>query len=190
MGLDYLVVGLGNPGREYKWTRHNIGADFLRYFAEEMGIEFKKDSQINAELAFVEHKGKLLAFLLPDEYMNNSGLAVKKFLDNFDLPSNRILLLYDELNIDFPNFKFSFGKSDGGHKGVLSVINQIKSRDFYRLRIGIGPQKGSDRAAFVLKKFNFLERVKITALFEQLEKASFAFLEKGPEFAMNKYNKK
>ena len=191
MQVDYLVVGLGNPENKYIGTRHNVGADFLRHFISRQGIIFKKEKMAKSELAFLQLGESVVAFAVPDTYMNLSGEAVKALFKYFDIKdSKKLLLVYDEINLDFGSFKFSFGKSSGGHNGVQSVIDHIKSKDFYRLRIGIGPQRVSDRAAFVLKKFSLLERVKINSLFESLEGALIDFLKKSPDFAMNKYNNK
>ncbi len=189
MKVDYLFVGLGNPGDEYRGTRHNIGADFLRYFADRQGLNFKNEKMTKSELAFLLIDELVIALAIPYVYMNKSGEAISLLFKYFEIKdSERMLIVHDELNLQFPSFKFSFAKSAGGHNGVASVIDHMKSKTFYRLRVGIGPLKSQKQANFVLKKFSFFERVKINSLFSELEKAVFDFYSKGPESAMNKYN--
>ncbi len=189
MKVDYLLVGLGNPAEKYKGTRHNLGADFLHYLADRQGLRFKNEKMAKSELAFMLVDELVIALAVPSVYMNKSGEAVSSLFKYFEIKEpERMLLVHDELNLQFSSFKFSFAKSAGGHNGVASVIEHIKSKNFYRLRVGIGPLKMQNQSDFVLKKFSLFERVKISSLFSELEKAVFDFYSKGPDAAMNKYN--
>ncbi len=189
MQIDYLVIGLGNAEEKYKGTRHNVGADFIERFLSEQGVELKEEKLASAKLAFLELEGKIVAFTVLNSYMNESGNALKKLMSYLSFEeSEKLLIVYDEINIDFGDFKFSFGKSDGGHNGLKSVIAHLGTREFYRLRIGIGPQKGASRSDFVLKKFSLLERAKLTSLFDKLSLALLTFFQEGPEKAMNEFN--
>ena len=102
----YLLVGLGNPGKEYKGTRHNIGADFLRFLADTQGVDFSYDKYLDAKLAFLNFAGKNLILLLPMTYMNKSGEALKKACEQFDIKKTQnILIVHDELNLKLGDFK-------------------------------------------------------------------------------------
>jgi len=192
MHVDYLIIGLGNPGKEYAGTRHNVGADFLRTFANEQGIEFKYEKMAGGELAFLQEGEKILALFIPETYMNNSGVSAKKLLKFFEFKNmDNLLVLYDELNIELGNIKISKGKSAGGHNGLDSVISHIGTKDFYRLRIGIGRgKKISNMKSYVLKKFSLFDRPKLTKAFDKTKRAILIFVSQGAEKAMNSLNNK
>ncbi len=153
----WLLVGLGNPGSEYEGSRHNVGRDFL--------AAFEKSAQGRSALG-----GKIL---VPDTYMNNSGLAVKKFvgLNPSGKTLEHLVVLHDDLDLPLGKVKLSFGSGSGGHKGVESVQKALKTKDFVRVRIGISREtpggklkkpKGEDEVvAFVLGKFKPSEQEKL-----------------------------
>lgn len=137
--MAYIFLGLGNPGEEYKNTRHNTGRIILELFAKEFGFsEFVFDKKINA----LRSEGKIgkekVLMLFPETFMNNSGKTVKA-LDLSVKQAEKLLVVYDDLDLPFLNTKLSYNKSSGGHRGLESIIKAIKTEKFYRLRFGISP---------------------------------------------------
>ncbi len=191
--IKQIFVGLGNPGDEYKGTRHNIGRDFLENFVESQGASFKKEEKLYSKLAFLEFNSSVIVFAIPLVYMNESGKAVAKLLKEFEVEDcTKLCVVHDELNLPFASLKLSFNKSAGGHNGVESVINSISSKEFYRLRLGIGKKNGktpSDMKSYVLKKFSMLEKLELNEFYGKFEKAMFVYINEGPEVLMNKINK-
>ena len=158
--MSILIVGLGNPGKQYEHTRHNVGEDFIDILADKYGIEFKK------EIKFLGGYGKVLAFnttlhlLKPDHYMNESGIAVKKTISFLNIPIDQILIVHDDLDLPFGNLKFKEMGGHGGHNGLRNIIDHLKGESkFKRLRIGIGhPGKEKDVTKYVLTKPTSKER--------------------------------
>jgi PTH1 family peptidyl-tRNA hydrolase len=136
-----LIVGLGNPGKEYEGTRHNIGVNFLMHLANSLDAELKELPDI-AEYA--KAKGGVLLF--PAQFMNNSGPALKKTLEKLKIKTKPqdILVIHDDLDIEAGRVKMTFAKSSAGHKGVESIVRTLKTEKFWRLRIGIAPKRKVD----------------------------------------------
>jgi PTH1 family peptidyl-tRNA hydrolase len=144
-----LITGLGNPGQKYKGTRHNVGFEVIERLAKENDFPefkpFKKaDSLISEKMIF----GEKITLLKPQTFMNNSGLAIKKYLKNKE---GQLWVVHDEADINLGEIKISENRGSAGHKGVQSIIDNIGSKNFIRFRIGIGPKE--DLENFVLKKF-------------------------------------
>ena len=158
--MSMLIVGLGNPGKQYEHTRHNVGEDFIDILADKYGIEFKKEKK------FLGSYGKILAFnttlhlLKPDHYMNESGIAVKKIKSFLNIPVDQILIAHDDLDLPFGNLKFKEMGGHGGHNGLRNIIDHLNGESsFKRLRIGIGhPGKEKDVTKYVLTKPTSKER--------------------------------
>ena len=158
--MSILIVGLGNPGKQYEHTRHNVGEDFIDILADKYGIEFKKEKK------FLGSYGKVLAFnttlhlLKPDHYMNESGIAVKKTKSFLNIPIDQILIVHDDLDLPFGNLKFKEMGGHGGHNGLRNIIDHLNGESsFKRLRIGIGhPGKEKDVTKYVLTKPTNKER--------------------------------
>ena len=158
--MSILIVGLGNPGKQYEHTRHNVGEDFIDILADKYGIEFKKEKK------FLGSYGKILAFnttlhlLKPDHYMNESGIAVKKTKSFLNIPIDQILIVHDDLDLPLGNLKFKEMGGHGGHNGLRNIIDRLNGESsFKRLRIGIGhPGKEKDVTKYVLTKPTNKER--------------------------------
>ena len=152
--MSLLIVGLGNPGKEYEHTRHNVGEDFIDILADRYGIQLKKEKKLlgiyGKGLAF----NSMLHLLKPDHYMNESGIAVKKITSFLDIPIDQILIVHDDLDLPFGNLKFKEMGGHGGHNGLRNIIDHLKGESsFKRLRIGIGhPGKEKDVTKYVLTK--------------------------------------
>ena len=151
-----LIIGLGNPGKEYENTRHNIGFKALDAFAESNGFDpwiNKKD--LKCEMATAHLGGTQVILVKPATYMNNSGEAAQAVAHFYKIPAERILAVYDEIDVPFGQIRLRKGGSSAGHNGVKSLIQHL-GEDFARVRIGIGPKQPEqmDSADFVLAKFS------------------------------------
>ena len=158
--MSILIVGLGNPGKQYEHTRHNVGEDFVNILADKYDIDLKKEKK------FLGSYGKALVFnttlhlLKPDHYMNESGIAVKKTKSFLNIPIDQILIVHDDLDLPSGNLKFKEMGGHGGHNGLRNIIDHLNGESsFKRLRIGIGhPGKEKDVTKYVLTKPTSKER--------------------------------
>jgi PTH1 family peptidyl-tRNA hydrolase len=154
-----IICGLGNPGRRFKFTRHNLGFLALDKFQKENCFpRFKFFEKFLAEISQKNFKGEQIVLLKPKTFMNDSGIALKKFFSQFKTEKKNLCLVHDDLDLPFGKIKISFQKSSGGHKGVQSVIDQLSANDFWRMRIGVGEKKKEYPEIFVLKEFNAKEK--------------------------------
>lgn len=139
--MNYIIVGLGNPGQEYENTRHNTGRIALDVLAKKKGLDFdewKEDKKLKSEVTKLKI-GKDSVFLIkPNTFMNKSGDAVRSLIKN-KKQAEALVVVHDDLDIPFGKIKISFNKSAGGHRGVVSIIKAIKTEGFIRMRIGISP---------------------------------------------------
>jgi len=185
---NILIVGLGNPGSKYEKTRHNIGWMVLKKFVEKHKIELIKKSNIYYS-AEMKYAGKNIIICFPTTYMNLSGEAVKKISDKFLIKPQDIIVISDEYNFPLGKVHFKNGGSDGGHNGIANIIEELKSSNFYRLRIGIDRNFGAGELInYVLSEFNENERellnLALTKGMESLE----TILKNGPQRAMSMIN--
>lgn len=134
-----LIVGLGNPGKEYEKTRHNAGRIILEYIAKanEFG-DWKNDMKTKSLRSKGEIEKEKFDFMLPETFMNNSGNAVAQVIDDKKKLKN-LVIVYDDLDIPVGNLKISFNRSSGGHNGLASIIKKVKSQEFVRIRVGVSP---------------------------------------------------
>jgi PTH1 family peptidyl-tRNA hydrolase len=153
-----IIVGLGNPGKKYEKTRHNIGQMALEKFADIVGFpKFKLDK---LSLAYLSQKNDFL-LARPTVFMNDSGLSVQKIIKNKDLKElTDLWIIHDDLDLDLGRIKISLNSSAGGHKGVQSIIDQLGDKNFVRFRLGVGSSEGNliDAKKFVLEKFRKKEK--------------------------------
>jgi PTH1 family peptidyl-tRNA hydrolase len=134
-----LIVGLGNPGKEYEGTRHNAGRIILEKIAKANDFsEWKDDMKLKSFRSKGELSGEKVEFLLPNTFMNNSGVAVCQIIDNPKKLKN-LVVVYDDMDLPVGSLKISFNRSSGGHNGLESIIKKVKSREFVRIRIGVCP---------------------------------------------------
>jgi len=190
--MTHLIVGLGNPGEEYTNTRHNIGRDAVFHFAKKNDFS---DFSENKKLKSLVSEGKLekhkTILLLPETFMNKSGDAVSLGVSYFKVKPEKVFITYDDIDLPFGTIKISFNKNSGGHKGVESVIKKIKTKEFYRIRIGINPtKKKKDAASIVLKKFDKKDELVLKKLKKTLNEIMLCSILKSPEKAMQISNKK
>lgn len=146
-------MGLGNPGPQYEMTRHNAGFAFLDAFAERHAVAWQRQSQFEGLCAELVVSGRKLFLVKPQSYMNRSGSSVAKMMRYFKLAPEQVLVAHDELELPEGEAKLKFGGGHAGHNGLRDIIAHIESRDFYRLRLGIGrPPEGRGVADYVLSR--------------------------------------
>lgn len=156
--ITSLVVGLGNPGNEYEDTRHNMGFLVAERLADRLGVKFRI-APSNALIADVLDVDKRVLIAKPQTLMNLSGRSVRIISDCFDVPGERILVLHDDMDLPFGDIRLKESGGSAGHKGVQSVIDELGTEDFKRLRVGIGRPPGKkDPTDFVLEPFKKEER--------------------------------
>ncbi len=137
-----LIVGLGNPGQQYRFTRHNAGAMFLESLCDVFYGEMRPDAKFFGKAERINIAGKYVRLLFPTTFMNNSGQAVSAMVHYFDIQPGEILIAYDELDLPVGTVRLKTGGGHGGHNGVRDVEKALGTRDFHRLRIGIGRPRG------------------------------------------------
>ncbi|AFS27323.1 aminoacyl-tRNA hydrolase [Chlamydia psittaci] len=166
--MTSLVVAIGNPGRQYIWTRHNIG--FLcvdRLVQQFPGVHFKEAPKLFSDIAKVESSQGSMVFIKPRTYVNLSGKAVLAVKGYYNITTDRILVIADDVNQPFGNIRLRQSAGGGGHKGIKSITQSLGSNDYWQLRLGIGrPQRENvELSDFVLGQFTKEEQIGIQSLF-------------------------
>nr|WP_295158004.1 aminoacyl-tRNA hydrolase [uncultured Brachyspira sp.] len=189
--MTKLIVGLGNPGEEYKNHRHNVGFILIDKIAENFNISFDNNKK---KSLYSRAKDKNIEYILlkPQTFMNLSGESVIYISKFFNIKPEDIIVIYDDMDIPFGTFKIKKGGSSGGHNGIKSLISHLKSDDFTRIRVGIGrPPSGKKVNDYVLSSFSKKEREELnTAIADDIIEAVKISLFESPIIAQNKYNKK
>ncbi len=186
-----LIVGLGNPGPEFKNTRHNVGFRVLDEFVKGKNFsDFRFEKKFNAEVSEGQFSGQKIILAKPQSFMNLSGDVVKDFFIYFKLLVENLFIVHDEIDIPFSGIKISKESGAAGHKGVGSIIEKLKTKDFVRFRIGIQPKKGKPKNVekFVLQKFNKEEDKILREAIEKAVNAIEMILEEGLEKTMTAFN--
>ena len=179
-----MIVGLGNPGKQYERTRHNSGFMAIDKVAEKLNLNIDKK-----EFAALTAKNNQVILVKPQTYMNNSGEAVSQIMKYYHIDINDLLIIYDDLDLKYGQLRLRLKGSSGGHNGIKSIINYIHSENFKRIRIGIEKNPLIETADYVLGK---VEKDKQQLFDDSIEKASQAaieFITDELEKIMNKYNK-
>lgn len=189
MTLDtFLIIGLGNPGREYKDNHHNFGFMLVDRLAVRLNARgMKLQSKAIVTNAIYEERKLILA--KPQTYMNLSGHSVQGLAHFYKLPLENLLVAHDDLDLPFGTIRLRPGGGPGGQKGVASAIESLGTKDFVRLRLGIGRPPGRmDPAAYVLQDFSRDEMKELSAILDRAADAALEFVVNGLDKAMNKYN--
>jgi len=187
MAETILVVGLGNPGKEYERTRHNIGFQVIDLLAEFTNIVVKK-KKFGAVFGQGEFADKKLILLKPQKYMNCSGQVVATAIGFYRLTIDQLLVASDDMNIDVGRIRIRKKGSSGGQKGLNDIIEKIGSDEFARLRIGIGHSGMIDPVDYVLSRPGAQEKELLDKTVEKAVKAILCWVEFGTERAMNEFN--
>jgi PTH1 family peptidyl-tRNA hydrolase len=185
-----LIVGLGNPGRNYANNRHNIGFICINHLARSQGIKFDS-KQALARTGRGKIAGTEVVLAKPQTYVNQSGESVSRLVKKFKVGLDGLIVIHDDLDLPLAKIRISHGSSSGGHKGINSIIEELGSRDFIRLRIGVGrpPEANEDEIiAYVLSDFTPEQRKAITPIIPKVTDAILCLLNEGLTTAMNKYN--
>ena len=183
-----LVVGLGNPGRKYQATRHNVGFDVVGELARRHG-DGKPRARFEGETVDASLAGERTLLLCPLTYMNRSGLSVLQARDFYKLQDEDILVVCDDFNLDLAQLRFRLKGSAGGQKGLGDIITRLGTQEFSRLRIGIGPAPpGWDAADFVLGKMDKQQSEVLKQAVDRAADAVVDWARQGTAFCMNKYN--
>lgn len=183
-----LIVGLGNPGVEYKCTRHNVGFELIDILSEKLTITLQPGNGLFF-LGEGQFKGRTVTLLKPTTYMNNSGKAVSKALAATGNDPGQCMVCYDDIHLETGRIKLKPSGSAGGHNGMISVIERLQTREFPRLRIGIGNDfKRGRQSEYVLSPFTPAQREQIDEVLEVASDAILTFLRGGIEAAMNQFN--
>lgn len=184
-----LLVGLGNPGREYEKSRHNVGFMFADAFAKAHSCGFSFKSKFNAEIAETVLNGEKCLVCKPQTFMNLSGHAVSAVMNFYKIEPKDLLVVFDDMSFKVGKMRFRAKGSDGGHNGIKSIIACTGSLDFPRLKIGIGsPVYKSAVVDFVLGDFNKDDSEVISDIVEVAVDAAEEFFKNGINFVQNKYN--
>ncbi len=185
----WLVVGLGNPGKEYAATRHNIGYVVVEELASRFGTGFAKHRRAHADAADGRLDGERIELLRSRSYMNESGGPVKAAADYAKVPIDRIIVVQDELDIPFGAIRIKVGGGDGGHNGIRSIKKAFGSGDFTRVRIGIDRPPGrQDPADYVLRQFSSNDRRELPNVVTAAADAVEAVITDGIAAAQNRYH--
>ena len=188
-----LVVGLGNPGREYEGTRHNVGFDVLAGVAEKLGGSFRSKSRFSAEVAEVVGDTGKIVLAKPQTYMNRSGAAVNALANWLKIAPTELLVIADDADLPLGQIRLRASGGSGGHNGLRSIIEALGgTEEFARLRVGIGRsgRPGQDISDHVLSHFSAAERQVAEQAVEKAVAAVVCCLEQGVTTAMNQFNRK
>lgn len=186
--MTWLIIGLGNPGKRYRLTKHNVGFRVVDRFAEKKGIKLKRrlgkmqvgEGRIGSERVVIAK---------PLTYMNRSGAVVQKLIKNLGIPLDHLLVVHDDLDLGCGRIKIKDGGGHGGHKGVGSIIEQIGRPDFLRIKVGIDkPQRPDEGADYVLSPFDKEQIPLVEESMEQASEAIEAIIVSGKDKAMSMYN--
>ncbi|NPA93018.1 MAG: aminoacyl-tRNA hydrolase [Chloroflexi bacterium] len=188
MTAPYLIVGLGNPGREYAKTRHNAGFLLLDHLAEQLGFRFRR-MQFKALVADGRYQGRKIILAKPQTYMNLSGRAVRPLMRFYQIPPEQLLVAYDDLDLPLGTLRLRPKGGHGGHKGMRSIIEHLGTQEFPRLRLGIGRPPGRmDAADYVLQPFTPAEMEVLQIAFARGVEGILRWWEEGLSAAMNFVN--
>lgn len=190
------IVGLGNPGVEYKNTRHNAGRLVLEMIAGK-NTDFRIDKKANAHIGNIVLSEKKTTFILPNTFMNNSGQSVAPYIKS-EKDLAKLVVVYDELDLPVGKIKISFNRSSGGHNGMNSIIKVVKSEEFVRIRIGVSPSTPTGKLkkvtgtgkgqAFLMKEFTSKQMDELKKVSKLVKEALEVLVAEGKDKAMTIYN--
>lgn len=185
----WLIVGLGNPGKEYERSRHNCGFRALDILAEDLGCRIDR-GKFQGIYGQTVYQGKKLYLLKPMTYMNLSGRSVLQLSAYFSIPPQRIIVLFDDISLEPGRLRVRADGSAGGHNGIKSIIQELGSQSFPRVKIGVGakPHPDYDLADWVLSSFSALEEKALSVSLPNAARAALAIIDSGVPEAANRFN--
>ncbi|MBF0378009.1 MAG: aminoacyl-tRNA hydrolase [Desulfamplus sp.] len=189
--LIYMVAGLGNPGKEYSKTRHNMGFIVLEELARRYNLAFNK-SRFDADIAKGSIEKKQTVLVKPQSYMNRSGFPIQQISSYFKIEHNNIIIVHDEIDLPFGRIMIVKDRGHGGHNGIRSIIDILGTKNFIRIRVGVGrPDKKNDGdkvVGHVLSSFTSDEQKEVDSLVKRAADASVLILSQDVQIAMNSFN--
>lgn len=185
----WLIVGLGNPGREYEKTRHNAGFRGVDLLADKLGCKIDR-LKFQGLYTQTNYQGTKLYLLKPQTYMNLSGRSVLQLSSYFNIPPQRIVVLFDDISLPPGRLRIRGEGSAGGHNGIKSIISELGSQDFPRIKIGVGakPHQEQDLANWVLSNFSEAEEKDLSSALNRAADAALCIIDKGLSEAANRFN--
>lgn len=186
---DWLIVGLGNPDRIYARNRHNVGFRVVDELAETLRVSVDR-VKFRGKFTQATWKGQKLVLLKPMTFMNSSGLSVMDAVNYYKLPTDRVIVVFDDISLDVGRLRVRSDGSAGGHNGIKSIIGAINSQDFPRVKVGVGakPHPDYDLADWVLSNFSAEEEKKLKPAVERAAEAVLEIVENGAYSAANRFN--
>lgn len=189
--IEYLIVGLGNPGKQYENTRHNVGFCVVDVLAETMGVRLNK-AKFEALTATGTLGGKSVLLMKPQTFMNLSGRSVAAAARFYKVPESQILVIFDDISLDVGRIRLRKDGSPGGHNGIKSIIGMLQTAQFPRVKVGVGakPHPDYDLADWVLSRFSAQEKTVLEPAIKRSAEAVEVFLRDGLERASSQFNGK
>ena len=185
----FLIVGLGNPGKQYRYNRHNIGFMLVDKLAERLGLTFTRVQQ-KALVTDGRYQGKKIILAKPQTFMNNSGQSVGALVRFYKLPITNLLVAYDDVDLPFETIRMKPSGGSSGQKGMKSIIQQLSTEEFSRLRLGIDRPPGRmNTPSYVLQDFSKAHAEDLSIFLERAADATLMFISEGIEPAMTRYNR-
>lgn len=182
----FLLVGLGNPGREYENTRHNVGFEAIDKISYEYNIPIKRE-RFKGVFGEGQISNEKVILLKPTTYMNLSGESLREIIKYYNIPISNVLIIYDDVDLEVGRLRVRTKGSAGGHNGIKSIIYNVNSEEFLRLRIGVGkPQR--DMISHVLGKFPQEDKKNVEEVLKVIPELVYTIISEGAQEAMNKYN--
>ena len=183
-----LIVGLGNIGEKYIFTRHNVGFMLADSIALNSNLTFKENSRLKCLMTNLRNGYDDFLIIKPTTFMNLSGEAVRAVMDYYKIDIKDLLVVYDDLSLDLGKLRFRPNGSDGGHNGIKSVIQHLGTQNIARLKIGIGPQPSIPSEVFVLQNFSKEELDKLKTVISKAKEGISCYFKEGMAIAQNKFN--
>jgi len=184
---EWVVVGLGNPGAQYAKTRHNVGFMCTNRLAHNLGARFRSSDKDRSDVAHAVLAEDAILLVQPRTYMNESGQAMKRILRRYDLLPDKLILIYDDVDLPFGTVRVRQEGSSGGHRGIQSIIDSLQTTEIPRVRVGIGRGSGPTKE-YVLAEFSPEEREQLPSLCDRVAKIVAAVIAGGVVAAMNQFN--
>ena len=186
--VDWLIVGLGNPGQKYEHTRHNMGFLTVELLAEKTGVKLNK-VKFKSAYNIMKFAGCKCLVMKPQTYMNLSGEAVREAVQFYKIPADHVLVIYDDISLPVGKLRVRPTGSAGGHNGIKNIIAHLGTQDFPRVKIGVGaPGADGDMVDWVIGAPSQAERKVLVESFEKAIQAAECIIEQGCQQAMNKFN--
>lgn len=184
----YLIAGLGNPEKKYEKTRHNIGFEVVKAFAIKHQMKFSNEPRVKGLIAQTSIDEKKIYLLMPLTYMNESGVSIKLCLEFYKIDISNVIIIVDDVAIDFGEFRIRTDSGSGGHNGLKSIEHHLKTNAFPRLRFGVGNRQSGELTSYVLGSFSQEETKELPQLVDKAVNYIEVFLKQGLTQAMNLAN--